>query len=195
MCCLTEEWQGLIAVRNRLNSTTSNFFISMSGLYGDACYDVMYKFAQVLQVAANSRGVSSQGVVRTNHIMATKLAITTNKHKTVTQNFVFFSTRSSRGTRVDMAICSRMQKWKTKPDTSCRWSLTSWFTVFRITGTSRWKRLSETVAAVAICIHRRMDEKWMMILLDHYTYWVKPTYILAWLRYYVYTCSIGREGI
>ena len=34
--------------------------------------------------------------------------------------------------------------------------------------------MEETVAVVAICIHQRKDEKWMMIL-DHYRYSVKPT--------------------
>ena len=90
MRCLTLEWQELMAVRNWLDSMISNFFISMSGLYGDACYDVMYsKFAQVrLQTVGCCHLKGSGG---TNHLMATKLAITTNKHKTQSHTVVFFS--------------------------------------------------------------------------------------------------------
>lgn len=34
--------------------------------------------------------------------------------------------------------------------------------------------MDETVDAEAIRIHRRKDERWM-IMLDHYRYWLKPT--------------------
>lgn len=34
--------------------------------------------------------------------------------------------------------------------------------------------MDETVDAEAIRIHRRKDERWMMML-DHYRYWLKPT--------------------
>ncbi len=61
-------------------------------------------------------GCHPKGSGGTNHFMATKLAITTNKHKTQTVTRCCFLQQSSRGTRVDMAICSWMQKWKTKPD-------------------------------------------------------------------------------
>jgi hypothetical protein len=49
---------------------------------------MLWRNVQVCASAAiccKQSGVSSQWVVRTNYLMATKLAITTNKHKTVTQ--------------------------------------------------------------------------------------------------------------
>ena len=80
-----------------MDSRNSNFFISMSGLYGDAIVMYVHKFAQVrLQTVG---GVISSGSAAPIHLMATKLAITTNKHKTqtVTQNFVFFSSLGHSG--------------------------------------------------------------------------------------------------
>ncbi len=106
-----EEWQELMAVRNRLDQQ----LLHLDEWVIRGCYDVMDKFALVrLQTVGGCHPKGSGG---TNHLMTTKLAMT-NKHKTVTQLCsAALAILGALGLNpLDIVICRRMQKWKTKPD-------------------------------------------------------------------------------
>jgi hypothetical protein len=107
--------------------------------------------------------------------MTTKLAITTNKHKTVTQlcSAALAVLGALALNPLNIAICSRMQKWKTKPDISCRWTLASWFTVFRITGRMRW--MIYWITIVIGCSRRFLLLTDVLVILN-VVVWIDPMY-------------------